>query len=220
MLFVTRWLYRSVAGQEVEEGGLVCAVCGLPMAQGIPQARVFRKTFNDWDRLALPNEPRVCPACAWYFDHQELRFSHWYVTPSEARVLARDDIIPLLFSLLESSSPSDFYLLLSRTKKKHVALRGRLNAAGCSSLRVNFEEYLVDVDRGFLKLETALIDLRQYHSWDEIESDAYLPFAILRWPSVGDFERTREAVRRWLNTPQYALARYLYSPKLREEGLL
>jgi len=220
MLFVTRWFYRNIAGLEVEPGGLTCAVCGLPMAEGKPQDKVFRKTFNDHDKLACPDEPNVCPACEWYFDNQQLRFSHWYVTPDEARVLAREDIVPLILELLKTPPVSDFYLLLSRTKKKHVALRGRLNAAGCLSLRINFEEYLVDVDHQVLGLFSNVITLRQYHGWDEIEADAYLPYAILRWPSFGDFERTREAVRPWLNTPQYELARYLYSPKLREDGLL
>jgi len=229
MLFVTRWFYKNIAGLEVESGGLTCAVCGLPMAEGIPLEKVIRwKTFNDLHKLACFDrfdEPAfaelfACPACEWYFENQQLRFSHWYVTPDEARVLAREDIVPLILELLETPPGSDFYLLLSRTKKKHVALRGRLNAAGCLSLRINFEEYLVDVDHQVLGLFSNVITLRQYHGWDEIESDAYLPFAILRWPSFGDFERTREAVRPWLNTPQYELARYLYSPKLREDGLL
>lgn len=215
--YATRWFYRHFAHEEVTEGEDACCVCGLPTDGGRDVNKVLRPTFTNQDILPRPDSSTVCPACAWYFDHQELLRQHWYLTPVEARSLAKADILPLLQTHLETPPPVDGYYLIAQSKKKHIALRGRLNTAGARSLRVNCEELLVDVDGAFMTLLSNVVTLRNYHRWDEIEGDKYLPWAILRWPGIADFERTRAAVRPWLRSPQYQLARYLYSPQQKAE---
>lgn len=213
------WLYRHVGpGLEVPKGPFLCACCGLPHAEGKPPDHVFRPTFTDYDLLKVPHSGSVCPACAWYFDHQELRRQHWYISPSEAKMLAKADILPLLAQHVQNPPNEDRCYLIAQSKKKHVILRARINAAGCSRLRVNFETMLVDVDRDFFALVHDLALLHQFHTWQEIEHDDYLPYAILLWPSLSDFEKTRDRVRPWLGTPQYLLAKFLYSPDLLEGG--
>ena len=211
-----RWLYSNIAGRYVREGKDTCMVCGLPTDGGLPPKAVFRRTFTNQDILAARESYIVCEACAWYFDHQELRRQHWYITAKEARSLSKKDIFPLLMRHIITPPSEDRYYLIALSKKKHVALRARLNATGCRSLRVNFEEMVVDVDERFINLERDIVQMRRYHRWDEIENDAYLPYALLRWPSIGEFEATRESLRPWLRSPQYRLARYLYSPDLEE----
>jgi len=212
--FATRWFYQHLAGQQVVWGNAICALCGLSAREDVmsPKTRVFRPTFVDYDLQRRPDQPGLCPACVWYLGHQELLRSHWYLSASEARPLAKADLLPLLAEHLAHPPAEDRYYLVAYTKKKHVALRGRLNAAGARRLRVNAEVYLVDIGDEFLRLVDDLSALRQYHAWEEIESDKYLPYAILRWPSLAEFERRRAAVAPYLRSPTYWLARYLYTP--------
>lgn len=217
--YAMRWFYRALAQGDVAPGPEVCAVCGLSAREMVPAPKVFRRTFVDYHLLAFAEQEGVCPACVWYFDHQELRRSHWFLTPSEVRPLAKGDILPLLLAHLETPPAVDRYYLISLTKQKHVALRARLNAAGAQRLRVNLETEMVDLDRGWLTLLDNVVRLRQYHHWDEIELDHYLPYALLRWPRYEEFERCRAVVRPWLRSAQYALAKFLYSPDLgKKEG--
>lgn len=211
------WLYQNLTGRRaLRANGDRCAICGLPLAGDTPLGKVLRPTFTDHDLLAN-RDGYACTACTWYMDHQELRRQSWYLTENEARPLAKADLLPLLRSHYQDPPAEDRYYLIARSKKKHVALHGRLNAAGCRAMRVNLETSLVDVDGEWFKLLDGVVALRRYHAWDEIEADRYLPFAILKWPSLADFERAREAVRPWLRSPAWELARYLYHPDLAKE---
>lgn len=212
--YAPRWFYQHIAQAQVAPGPAVCALCGLPgdPAALTPKARVFRPTFVDYDLQARAELPGLCPACVWYFDHQELLRTHWYLAPSRATPLAKAELLPLLTTHLHTPPAEDRYYLITFTKKKHVALRARINAAGSRVLRVNAETYTVDVDDRTLRLVTDLTALRTYHAWQEIESDNYLPYALLRWPDLAEFEQRRAAVQAWLRSPQYQLARYLYTP--------
>jgi hypothetical protein len=214
MNYAMRWFYKTLAGGEEDIGPHLCAVCGLPTGHDADLGKVLRDTFTDRDVLEVPWSGYVCAACEWYFDHQELRRQHWYLTAREARPLAKADIFPLLVKHLRCPPAEDRYYFIAQSKKKHVALRARLNAAGCTKLRVNFETIMVDVDQSFPTLMKNLVALRKYHSWDEIESDRYLPYAILKWPSFKAFEEARWAVAPYLRSPQWQLARFLYSPDL------
>jgi len=217
--FAMRWFYQHIARGEVAAGPALCALCGLPAAPGsmTPKAKVLRPTFMDYDLLARPALDDLCAACVWYFDHQELLRSHWYLTATEARALAKADLLPLLTDHVAKPPREDRYYLIAVSKKKHVALRGRLNAAGGRMLRVNLETLTVDVDQAVLDLVDRLSRLRRYHSWQEIEQNSYLPYAILRWPALSEFERLCSQVLPWLRSPQYQLARYLYTPPGRGE---
>jgi hypothetical protein len=217
MNLATRWLARHLGGVSESCGNQVCAICSGPCDAAVAVADVLRPTFTDIDRV---NGDYVCSACVWYFDHQELRRSHWYLTPAEAVPLAKKDILPLLRKHVREPPPVDRYYLISRSKKKHVALRARLNAAGARMLRVNFETMLVDVDQQFFELYDHIVALRKYHAWDEIERDEYLIRSLQRWltgEGFDQFERHRDGVRPWLRTQQYELAKFLYSPD-QEEG--
>lgn len=217
--YAPRWFYRHIGHGEIATGPALCALCGLPAAPGsmTPKAKVLRPTFMDYDLLARPALDDLCAACVWYFDHQELLRSHWYLTATAARVLAKADLLPLLTEHVAKPPAEDRYYLIAASKKKHVALRGRLNAAGGRLLRVNFETLMVDVDQAVLDLVDRLSALRRYHSWQEIEQNSYLPYAILRWPALSEFERLCAQVLPWLRSPQYYLARYLYTPSGRGE---
>lgn len=219
MNYAPVWLYRNLSGNgTIAAAGTPCGVCGLPLAGSRTLAEVLRPTFTDHGLLADGNADHVCDACAWYMDHQELRRQSWYLTEREARPLAKKDVLPLLQAHYEEPPLEDRYYLIAISKKKHVALRARLNAGGCRAMRVNFETALVDVDAEWFKLLDNLVTLRRYHRWDEIEADRYLPFAILKWPSLSAFEQARQAVRPWLRSPAWGLARYVYSPDLEEEA--
>jgi len=212
MNWATRWLAKHLGGVPNPDGAHLCALCRGSCADEIAVEDVLRPTFTDID---LVRGEYVCQACAWYLDHQEVRRSHWYLTPDEAVPLAKKEILPLLRRHLAKPPAVDRYYLIARSKKKHVALRARLNAAGCRLLRVNFETQLVDVDQEFMELYCHLAALRKYHSWDEIERDEYLLRPLQKW-LVGDkyaeFERHRSAARIWVRSPQFELAKYLYSP--------
>lgn len=218
--FATRWFYQHIGHGELPTGPAVCALCGLRAAPGsmTPKVKVFRKTFMDYDLQARPALDDLCAACVWYFDHQVLLRSHWYLTATAARVLAKADLLPLLTKHVAEAPAEDRYYLIAASKKKHVALRGRLNAAGGRLLRVNFETLMVDVDQAVLDLVDRLSLLRRYHSWQEIEQNSYLPYAILRWPALREFERLCRQVQPWLRSPQYTLARYLYAPPAGRKG--
>lgn len=218
MNYAMRWFFRFFEHSEVEDGEHRCAICGLPMCNGYDIAQVLRSTFVDYDLLKMPQSRTVCTACAWYFDHQELRRYSWYLTADNAQQLAKSDILPLLATHLKSPPAQDRYYLITRSKKKHVALRAHLNAAHCANLRVNFETMLVDIDHCFIDLVTDLSALRKYHTWYEIKNDKYLPFAILRWTHYADFEHTRERVRPWLGSPQFALTEFLLTSKISLTG--
>ena len=212
--YATRWFYQHLGRHQVPPGAASCALCGLPADPDgmMAKAKVYRPTFVDFDLQARAGQPDLCPACVWYLDHQEIDRSHWYLSASTARPLAKADLLPLLTEHLTHPPPEDRYYLIAFTKKKHFALRARLNAAGARILRVNAETFLVDVDNRCLRLAADLTALRTYHAWQEIESDNYLPYAILRWPRLADFEARRAAIQPWLRSPQYHLARYLYTP--------
>lgn len=218
--YAMRWLYQAHTGNPVAYGAACCAMCGLPADKPAmtPKANVYRPTFVDYDLQARPDLPNLCPACVWYFDHQELLRTHWLLSATAVQPLAKADLLPLLTDHLARPPAQDRYYLITFTKKKHVALRGRLNAANTRLLRVNAETYTIDVNAATLKLVQDLTALRQYHAWQEIEADAYLPFAILRWPNLTDFERLRAAVAPWLRSPTYQLARYLYAPPGKHEA--
>lgn len=217
MNWCLRWFYEWATYYSVQEGPKTCSVCHLPTKQTAPLSEVLRPTFTDHDLIDEDGDG-ACPACAWYFDHSELRRAHWVVTESDAQALAKKDILPLLAEHLDSPPDLPRYYLISRAKRKHVALRARLNAAGSNLLRVNFELSLVDINRGFFGILNDIVKLRRYHSWDEIRDDKYLPYAILRWDDLGDFQATRQNLQPHLRSPQYELARFLYSPDLAKEG--
>ena len=217
MNYAMRWFYRHLANGEVEPGASICSLCGLAANPTVmtPKVKVFRPTFVDYDLQKRAEQPGLCPACVWYFDHQELLRSHWYLSASRATPLAKADLLPLLATHITAPPAEDRYYLIAFTKKRHVALRGWLNAAGARLLRVNAEIYLVDVDAAVLRMVDDLAALRTHHTWQEIESGYYLPFALLRWSDLADFERHRAAVQPYLRTSAYLLARYLYSPPAR-----
>jgi hypothetical protein len=226
------WLYKHLGDPIGDTGNKEyiltrgkdkCAVCGMPEVTGPPPDKVLRPTFVDHSLLLRNGGNVVCDACQWYLGAQDVRRTSWFLTEDKAVVLAtpgaRLEVLELLARHVRDGVPADSYYLITESKRKHVALRARLNHAGARVLRVNFETMLVDVDRDFFRLYRDVCTLRQYHAWREIESDAYLPFAILKWPNLTEFELTRMRVWPQVYSPQYRLAKFLYHPDAVKEVL-
>lgn len=215
--FATRWFYSSVEGGRVEAGFRMCAVCGLPMAVGVPVRDVLRKTFTDQAALRAPGCDQACEACAWYFDHQELRRSSWWLTAGEARPLAKGDVGPLLQEHLGRAPVVDGYYLITIMKRKHLALWAPLNLARSATLRVRFEVTTVELNYLWLTLVEAAHRLREFHSWREIQNDDYNAKFLMRWSDPLEFVRLRQVVQPWLRTPYLDLTQYVWTKEEKKQ---
>ena len=211
--FATRWFFSNVEGGKVKLGGKVCAVCGLPMLLGTPVDSVLRKTFTDYAALRVPDSGYACDACVWYFDHQNLRRSSWWLTATRAHSLSKEDVGPLLRAHLDCPPDEDGYYLISVMHRKHLALWAPLNMAGASVRRVRFETVTVALDRDWLALVEAAHKLREFHSWKEIQSDNYNSKFLIRWGDISEFARLREVVKPWLRTATLDLVQYIWTEK-------
>jgi len=208
--FTTRWFFQNIEGGHVEPGSYLCAVCGLGMEAGVPVEGVLRKTFTDHAALRVPASSSVCPACEWYFGHQELRRSSWWLTAERALSLAKAEVGPLLRGHLRGAPAEDGYYLVTTMKRKHLALWAPLNLAGNSVRRVRFETVTVELDTTWLAMMEAAHRLREIHSWREIRNDDYNAKFLTRWESPNEFMELRSMVQPWLGTAHLDLAQYVW----------
>lgn len=208
--YATRWFAQHLGQIPSDAGDYFCAVCGLTTSRYVPLASVLRDTFTDFAALRRRESGVCCVACAWYFDHQELRRSSWWLTGSEARSLTVTDARDLLLSHLASPPDEAGYYLFSLTNRKHLALYAPLNLPRSYPRLVRFESATLILTPSFTELLSACELLRQHHAWSEIESDIYNASALTRWSGrVERFVAARQAVQPWLRTPHLGLARFL-----------
>lgn len=187
----------------------MCAVCGLPAADGATLRAVLRTTFTDHAALRAPDSGVVCAACDWYMAHQELRRQSWWLTPARAEPIERGEMATLLRAHLDDPPNEDGYYLFTATRRKHLALYAPLNLAGARLRRVRFETDNVDVDADWFVLRDAALTLRQHHTWEEIETDHYRAHALAGWHDPGAFVAARDLVRPWRRAPRLALIRFI-----------
>ena len=220
----TWWFYKHGTGDvlQQERVGVVCSVCGNTVGAvcTVPRKKVLRSTFSNYDLLRIRDGERVCPACAWYFDNQELRRSGWWLTEAEAREMTKRDWLPLLREHVANGTPADGYYLIKPLglTGKHIALVAPLNCRGAHALRVGFDLQVVTVDKRFLQLVDDSHKLRERHSWKEIRTGNYYAKHILDWPRRTEFVRLRRQVDHWRGTVELALAEFLWSKPKEEEG--
>lgn len=222
--FTTRWFYHHLAGGQVEFGRHTCAVCGLPTTESVPLKKILRKTFTDYDVLRVRNGVAACPACEWYFNHQELRRSGWWLTQEQAAKVAKQEWLALLRAHIRSVGTGyengGYYLIkLPGLTGKHLALLAPMSETGGGSVRVQFDVTTLELDARWLELVEASHRLRDAHSWKEIEQDHYVAAFTRRWGSLAEFVRLREIVKPWVGTAHLALAKYVWSKERGEEGV-
>jgi len=218
--FTTRWLYYNLEAKAVAAGRHTCAVCGLPCRDVVPLRKVLRSTFTNYDLLRKPDEAGACLSCAWYFDHQELRRTGWYLTATEARAMQKSDWLSLLREHHKNGVPEDAYYLVKPLGLvgKHLALYAPMVMAGRSSVCVvQFNTMRVQCDAAFWRLLDAAHALRERHSWKEIRTGDYYAKHILAWPDRAEFVRLRSIVQAWRRTPQLMLVEFLWSKPKQEE---
>lgn len=217
--FTTRWFFCAQTGIVVEPGQHRCAVCGLPMRQVVPRSQVLRTTFSDYDVLRIRNGQEVCPACEWYMASQELRRSGWWLTPTQARPVRRQEWFLLLQEHITQPPAENGYYLIKPggLVGKHLALWASMSMAGNPVRRVQFDRTALDLTERWLEVAMAAHRLREYHSWREITNDSYAAWSVAeRWENLTDFVRLREMVKPWLRTPHLALAQFVWTKEKNE----
>ena len=209
--FTTRWFYANLAGGQIQTGPFTCAVCGLPTVYTAHTPNtVLRPTFTDHDALRVPGSGVVCEACAWYFGRQDVRRQSWWLTETSAEPVERAAMWPLLRAHLSTPPDQDGYYLFTIMKRKHLALRAPLNLAGARTRRVRFEVNTVTLDATSVAVYKAVAQLRRYHTWQEIQDDAYRTHALAKWEEPGAFASARDVVHPVLSTALFALIRFVY----------
>jgi hypothetical protein len=216
--FATRWFYANIEKCQVESGPKTCLVCGLPTLESTSLKEVLRKTFTDYDVLRVRGGRDVCPACVWYFDHQELRRSGWWLTAFRAESMKKSEWLSLLRQHVETGAPRDAYYLIKPLGLvgKHLALYAPLTMAGSNAITAQFNTLRVKVDASFLVLVEASHRLREFHSWKEIRTGNYYAKHILTWIDRAEFIHLRSIVQPWLNTSELALAEFVWSKEKME----
>lgn len=208
--YTTRWLYSAHTSQAVSPGRNTCAICGLPTAAGKPPTAVLRDTFTDYAALRQPRSATVCAACDWYMSRQDLRRSSWWLTETAAAPIERVSIRSFLLDQIAHPPPVAGYILITATRRKHLALYAPLNAAGASTRRLRFETATLDIDPATFPALVAAVDaLRQHHTWQEIATGVYYPANLAKWPTPAAFTAAFTAVRPWLRTPHLNLIRFI-----------
>lgn len=222
--FATHWFYRNLTQSHIVPGARLCCVCGMATNDHVPKNKVLRPTFTDYDVLRIRTGVYVCPACAWYFDNQDLRRRGWWLTRDRAQPVDKAQWLPVLAQHLIAGAPADSYYLIKpsgpqgKEQKmpgiagKHLALLAPLTCSGSRTLRIQFDTITLDLDLSFLDLIQACFSLRQCHSWREIRNDDYISkYVNQRWRTVSEFMDLRSRVRPWLNTAHIDLAQYVWT---------
>lgn len=207
--YAPRWLHTAHANPPVPAGPRLCAVCGLPAASGQPPKAVLRDTFTDYATLRQPRSPLVCAACDWYMSRQDLRRSSWWLTATAAVPLERSGLRAFLLDQLAHPPAEAGYILITITRRKHLALYAPLNASHAQARRLRFETATLDLDARFPHLLAAVDALRQYHTWQEITTGVYYPANLAKWPAPAAFAQAQAAVHSWLRTPHLNLVRFI-----------
>lgn len=210
----TRWLYTHHVRTELPASGPLCAVCGFPAGiSATPIKRVLRPTFTDYAALRVPHSPHCCAACEWYFGEQQLRRESWWITPSAAVVIPRAQLWPTLREHLLYPPDEPGYLLITATRRKHLALHAEQTSARARTRRVRFETASIVLDTAYIDFIAACVALRAWHTWAEIKSDRYYAANLAKWPNALDFVVAREAVQPWKRTPHLNLASFMSPDK-------
>ncbi len=218
--FVIRWLYRHQTGHSVvSDWRNLCAVCGLGTKDTVLLGKVLRPTFTDSAVLRHPRGTIACPACAWYFDNQDLRRSGWYVTESKATAMARRDWYSLLKEHIQRPPEEPGYYLIhpGGMATKHLALYAPMSVGGGWPIPVRFGTVTLPLGLSWLVGLEAAFELRRHHSWKEIKSDSYIiEVAAKKWTGIEEFGRLRQMVQPWLNTAFIDLIEFLWTKERRE----
>lgn len=147
-------LWRTAHPQADLDGDLSCAVCGGPSAGHYHSARIMADTFVRYDVFRRPTEPTVCDACAWYLDgsgkqtgepHVPFQKMSYVIVGNSFHGIEREQVRSLLRRFFPGP-PFPVYLILSRQKKKHLALLAQPWMPG-SILTVQFEEQTIRLPR-------------------------------------------------------------------------
>jgi len=209
--FTTYFFHRALSTESPPPRGRhTCAVCGLSTASETLVKSVLRPTFTDIALLRRPDSRHVCPACAWYFDHQEVRRANWWLTADGATEIARGDLRRVIDEQLATPPAADGYLLITTSKRKHIALRAPLNLAGSHARRVQFETDTLTLRAAdWFRLTAAVDALRVVHTWQEILTDTYQSWRVGRWANAAEFVAARAGVRPYLRTPYLDLVKFV-----------
>lgn len=211
--FAMRWFYSSIENEQVAAGRKTCAVCGLPTMLSTPRKKVLRATFTNYDLLRKRSGNDVCPACEWYFNHQEFRRTGWWLRARGADRMKKAQWLALLRAHIEQGAPEDAYYLIRPLglAGKHQTLWAQMTIAGNCRLNVQWGTMPMVIGAQFLELTIAAHRLRDHHSWKEIRSGNYYAKHILAWSDRGEFIKLRVKVQPWVNTAQLSLAEFLWS---------
>jgi len=209
--FATNFFHRALSGEPpAAPGRHTCAVCGLPTTSETRVQTVLRPTFTDIALLRRPESRHVCPACAWYFDHQEVRRANWWLAADGATEIARGDLRRVIDEQLATPPAADGYLLITVSKRKHIALRAPLNLAGSHARRVQFETDTLTLHAAdWFRLTAAVDALRVVHTWQEILADNYQSWRVGRWANVAEFVAARAVARPYLRTPYLDIVKFV-----------
>jgi CRISPR type IV-associated protein Csf1 len=116
-MHATHLIFTAAWGRPPREiGESTCGICGL---QGAAPYE-FSSSFMNWD---LVRARALCEACAFCMREAGLRYNSFVCTPGRLQPLGRSELVQMLFSPPEPP----FVFCVTRSYKKHNAIRARVN---------------------------------------------------------------------------------------------
>lgn len=209
------WLYQQHHTEPPTVGDEHCYLCGASCEATHLVERGIADTFNSHYLAQSPHSRYLCDACSWYLDnsgvHPAFLKMSIIVSPDAWRNWQRDTMKQDITQWLTFGLEQESYLVVSLTKKKHILMQAKLNAASSRTLALQVEENVAHLEWWHWKtMDAAFMRLLALgHNKGEILSGSLYGQTLRRHGHLMEAMQLNQELEPYRTSPEIELLSYV-----------